>query len=592
MNSTTPAIVSQSAVRQLPRTVLLLFCLIYALPGFIGREPWKTADATAFGVMIDLVRGGDWWAPGVLGAPAETAGWLAYWLGAWAIQALPFLTPENAARLPFIALVLFTFACTWYSVYHLARQPDAQPVSFAFGGEASPRDYARALADAAVLALMACLGLAQLSHETTPDVTRLAGAAAMLYGACRLAGTASSRRSPRAMYRAALGWLTGCVLLVFAGAPWLALVLGAGLVAIPALARARPQQADATDSTPLSSAAQGHDRSLGLFAGLLALTWLAAWWLGVLAPMPWPALPATLEDWQRWGRLMTWFTWPAWPMAIWTLWRWRHQLASPHVLVPLWFTGVSILHSFASADHLDRALLPSLPGFAVLAAFALPTMRRSMSSLIDWFTLLFFSVCALIIWVIWLAMMTGFPAKPAANVAKLAPGFRPEFSLVLFLAGALATLAWVGLVAWRTGRHRQALWKSLVLPAAGATLCWLLLTSLWLPLLDHALSYGPLSRRIATLVPAGSCVVVDGLNHAQESALRHHGNLDLVRIGARHQDQCRALVVESERQDSLWERTELTQWAYRSTVRRLTDRQERFALYIRVRPDPAANSKP
>lgn len=585
MNSTTPAIVTQAAVRQLPRAVLLLFCLAYALPGFIGREPWKTADATAFGVMIDLVRGGDWWALGVLGAPAETPGWFAYWLGAWAIQALPFLAPEAAARVPFIGLLLFTFACTWYSVYHLARQPDAQPVSFAFGGEASPRDYARALADAAVLALTACLGLAQLSHETTPDVTRLAGAAAMLYGTCRLAGTPERRWTP-AMLRAGLGWLAGCVLLVFAGAPWVALVLGAGLVIAPAWARMHHRQND--EAMGAAAPPPGHGHALPLFTGLLAITWLAAWSLGVLAPMTWPTPPATLEDWQRWGRLMTWFTWPAWPMAIWTLWRWRHQLASPHLLIPLWFTGVSVLHSFVSDNHLDRALLLSLPGFAVLAAFALPTMRRSMSSLIDWFTLLFFSVCALIIWVIWFAMMTGFPAKPAANVAKLAPGFRPEFSFVLFLAGALATLAWIALVAWRTGRHRQALWKSLVLPAAGATLCWLLLTSLWLPLLDHALSYGPLSRRIATLAPPGSCVVVDGLNHAQESALRYHGRLDLVRIGERGQERCRALILESERQDSLWERTDLTQWAYRATVRRLTDRQERFALYIRVRPDPAA----
>lgn len=584
MNQTTPAIVTQAAVRQLPRAVLLLFCLAYALPGFIGREAWKTADATAFGIMIDLVRGGDWWNPGVLGAPAETPGWAAYWLGAWAIQALPFLAPETAVRVPFIGLLLFTFACTWYSVYHLARQPQAQPVSFAFGGEASPRDYARALADAAVLALAACLGLAQLGHETTPDVARLAGAAAMLYGASRVADLRSPH-SRQVLAKTVVGWLLGCVLLVFGGAPGLALVLGAGLLAVLCGAG---RSAEATGVPDGSTPAPVPLGLLAALAGVLGASWLLAWGLGALAPFTWPVLPETLDDWQRWLRLMTWFTWPAWPMALWTLWRWRHQLGSLHLLLPLWFAGASVLHSMLSAEHLDRALLLSLPGFAILAAFALPTMRRSMSSLIDWFTLLFFTACALIIWVIWLAMMTGFPAKPAANVAKLAPGFRPEFSFTLFVAGVLATLAWIGLVAWRTGRHRQALWKSLVLPAAGATLCWSLLMTLWLPLLDHALSYGPLSRRIATLVPADRCVVVDGLNHAQESALRFHAGLDLVRIGEAGQERCGALILEAERQDSLWERTELTQWAYRATVRRLTDRKERMAIYIRVRPGSAA----
>ena len=76
----------------------------------------------------------------------------------------------------------------------------------------------------------------------------------------------------------------------------------------------------------------------------------------------------------------------------------------------------------------DRSLLLALPALATLAAFALPTLERSVSALIDWFTLLFFSGCAIVIWVIWVSMQTGVPKQPAANVAKLAPGFEPSLS--------------------------------------------------------------------------------------------------------------------------------------------------------------------
>src|SRR5690606_1610819 len=100
---------------------------------------------------------------------------------------------------------------------------------------------------------------------------------------------------------------------------------------------------------------------------------------------------------------------------------------------------------------------------------------------------------------------------------------------------------------------------------------------------DFARSYGPLSRRMATLVPAGNCVVVDGLTQAQESALRYHGGLQLVRMGQPGQADCRALIVEPDRQDSLADRTNLTEWAFKATVRRLTDRKERLLLYLRVR---------
>ena len=56
MNQPTPAIVTQDAVRRLPRIALLLLCLAYLLPGFVGREPWKNADITGFGYMYELAR--------------------------------------------------------------------------------------------------------------------------------------------------------------------------------------------------------------------------------------------------------------------------------------------------------------------------------------------------------------------------------------------------------------------------------------------------------------------------------------------------------------------------------------------------------
>jgi 4-amino-4-deoxy-L-arabinose transferase-like glycosyltransferase len=102
VNTSTPAIVSQSAVRRLPRLALILFCVAYVLPGFLGREPWKNADVTAFGVMLEMAAGhSSWWQPQVLGIAAEEAGPLPYWLGALFIKLLPFLSADIAARLPF-----------------------------------------------------------------------------------------------------------------------------------------------------------------------------------------------------------------------------------------------------------------------------------------------------------------------------------------------------------------------------------------------------------------------------------------------------------------------------------------------------------
>jgi 4-amino-4-deoxy-L-arabinose transferase-like glycosyltransferase len=567
--------VSQTAVRRLPRLALILFCVAYVLPGFMGREPWKVADVTAFGVMLEMAAGNSgWWQPQVLGIAVEEAGPLPYWLGAVFIKLLPFLSPEFAARIPFGLLLALTLVSTWYTVYHLARQPAAQPISFAFGGEANPKDYARAVADAGLLALLACLGLAQLSHETTPDLARLAMVSTLLYAATRL-----SRSGVRAPVRTLALWGAACAALVLSGAPWITLLLGAGWLALAQLANGRGLIPDSNwDTAPTAPGRRAHPVLLA--ALLLAVVMALA---GLLGQVPWPhplVQPDAME-WRSWGQLLLWFSWPAWPLVLWTLWRWRRQLLSPHVSLPLWSVLVGVVDSALSSER-DRALLLALPAFAALAAFALPTLRRSVSALIDWFTLLFFTGCAVVIWVIWVAMQTGVPAQPAANVAKLAPGFLPSFSLGLFLVATLATLCWVWLVSWRVGRHREAIWKSLVLPAAGTTLCWLLLMTLWLPLLDHARSYGPLTRSIAAMVPARTCVLVDGLSQAQIAALQHHGALSLRRTDTGPASACRTLVVSPATQPTLDQRVDLTHWAFKATVFRLTDDKERLLVYQRV----------
>jgi hypothetical protein len=155
-----------------------------------------------------------------------------------------------------------------------------------------------------------------------------------------------------------------------------------------------------------------------------------------------------------------------------------------------------------------------------------------VSSLIDWFTLLFFTGGALIIWGVWLSLETGVPRAPAANVARLVPGFSHAFSWPAFLAALAATAAWIWLVNWRVGHHRAALWKSLVLPAGGAALCWLLLMTLWLPALDYARSYRPMVASVQRAITGPGCVEAVGLSTGHIAALRHHAALDLVRVGS------------------------------------------------------------
>jgi hypothetical protein len=474
-----PAIVAQDAVRRFPRWALVALCTAYALAGFAGREPWKNADIVGFAQLFD-----------VLGA-SETA-WIL-------VRSL--------------AAVLLGLICisTWYATYYLARRDAAQPVPFAFGGEAKPTDYARAIADGALLALIACLGLAQLGHETTSALLQ-----------------------------------TALISLGF-----------------------------------FSLAAYQYHPIKALMAAAIAIAGLIFTMRGwMFEPSQWLSFNA----WKSSLYMMVWFAWPAWVLATLAVIKWRRHWFSrrptPHIAIPM---GIVLAHVMVLpiAMQQDRWFLGALPALATLAAFALPTLRRAMKSLIDLFTLLFFSGCAFVIWVVWIAMQTGVPPQPAANVARLLPAFIPTFSAPVMLLALAATMAWGLLVYWRLGKHRPAIWMSMVLPAGGAALCWALLMSLWMPLLDHARSYKPLMTLVQKHIsaPSHQCVSVHGLRPAQHAALRYYTGHPLVQ--ANRDDTCEWLVVDGDAATNLTEYVTTKHWQLKATIRRPSDKNEDWLIYRR-----------
>ncbi len=543
-----PAIVTQAAVRSLPRWCLWLLCGIYIGAGYLGRGPWKSEDVTSLGVMLQLVSGASsWWQPTLFGQVPEGGALLPYWLGAWSIQlTTPWLDPAIAAQVPFVLALGLVFYFTWHAAFQLALLPQAQPVAFAFGGEASPVDYARTLADSALMALMACLGLAQLSHESSPDLFQLLAVTALLY-----ASSLSARGRP--VRRLVAVWLGGLMGLSLSGRPWASVIAattlpGVHLIWIRCLPQTDAHAGDVPQSSRSSSFGLPSWAWMGIFCALslLILQAASAPTEGLCRYCDWVMPQPT-----SFGKLLLWFTWPVWPLVLWTLWQWRRHLLLHHISIPLAFSIGLLGLSAVQEGSQDRVLMLVLPALACLAAFALPTLRRSVSSLIDWFSLLFFSVCAALIWIIWVAMMTGIPAKPAANVARLAPDFVPSFHGLGFGIALLAVCAWLYVLKWRVSHAPTVLWKSLVLPATGSVLCWLLLMSLWLPLLDHSRSYASLSTRLqhyldqerqgrgavihsdatsgvktASAAPS-FCLVMHKLSLAQQAGLLYHGRFDL-----------------------------------------------------------------
>jgi hypothetical protein len=174
-------------------------------------------------------------------------------------------------------------------------------------------------------------------------------------------------------------------------------------------------------------------------------------------------------------------------------------------------------------------------------------------------------------------VQTGVPAQPAANVARLAPGFVANFSLFSFAIACIATLAWAWLVKWRVGRHRAAIWKSLVLPAGGATLSFLLAMTLWMPLLNYAQSYTALVKRTTAQMNVPGCVETMGLSLGQIAAFQFYGKLQLKAMQSK--PTCPWLLVEPLPDLSVPDSVDLTVWTLQGFIQHAANAGESVLLF-------------
>ena len=516
MNHPTPAIVSQREVQRLPRWALIMLCAAYILPGLVGRDPWRNSDLITFGFINALANEQtSWLSPELMGISAQ-GGLLPYWIGAVFVKALPFLDAPVAARLPFLLTLIAVFTLTWFACYYFARTDSAQPIAFAFGGEAHPNDYARAIADGALLALMASLGLLQTGHETSPELIQLGFITLFLFGFA----IAPFKRWP--------AWLSIVIslpALALSDAPFMALMLG--VIGFIMCINSEYEKA----------------RSCGLafllsIALVCALMTFAPIWtdIHIQIKAPGQTLKVFLKN-------AVWFMWPVWFFMLWALWQWRYLWRRRHISAPLVVLVLCFVASIANGVE-KSYLLFALPCMAILAAFALPTLKRSLSALVDWFALCLFTLLMICSWVYWYALLSGHPAKQAAQVLRLIPGFEPKFEWIPFILASLATIAWLWLVRWRTGRHSPAIWKSMVLSAGGVTLCWFIPMTLGLSGIDYARSFRPWTEKIIRVVEVNGrpeCLSTLELNTTQIAAWSWQPGIPL----RPESDNCPYLIVNA-----------------------------------------------
>jgi 4-amino-4-deoxy-L-arabinose transferase-like glycosyltransferase len=529
--------------------LFLTICATWLLPGLVGHDPWKVDEATTFGVVMQMLHGGDWIAFGIAGEPFPGHAPLYYWLAAIDVKLFGWLfAPQDAARLTSGLFMAGTFALLGAT-------------SFELMGERALRG--------SVLLLLGCVGLLARAHEMVPDLAGVTGLATALYGLA----VADRRPVPGGVVTGLGGGIA------FLGSGFLALGMLVMLLAL----------------LPLVSVfwrTRRYAATLGLavaVAGPLAGAWLIA--LD-------HASPTLLHEWlahaagTRWSnplggdngaldvlffvRILPWYAWPAWPLAAWTLWRSRRTLAARrHLLLPLVAFASFLLMLSAFGDPRDINAIPLLLPLAILGIAELDALPRGAAGALDWFGMTTFFLFAALLWVAWFAALTGKPDFAAAMIRNEVPGYHTRFNFLAVALAALLTLLWWAVVVRSLRSPRRAL----VNWAAGITMVWMLVMTLGVPLIDQARSYRDLAARLMEHLPSGaSCVARSNVGDAQRALLDYFVGLRTVALDKPAAAACHALLVQA-----VPNRTPDVPAGWREAWRgsRPGDRNELFILYQR-----------
>jgi len=525
--------------------VLALIALAFVLPGLAGHDPWKTFDVITIEIVHQMHLNGDWLVPHVAGEPWLEDPPLYAWVGLGFAKALGWAVRfHEAVRLASGAFLLAAFGL----LYLAARQW-------------APEEQRRAEAASAVLLLLGSVGLIVHAHEAVSD---LASLAAVCGGFAALPPAARRPLAAGAAFGAALGIAflsTGFVVpLALAAAVLLAhLVCGEW--------RTRRGAVFVAVALPVALA--------------IAASWPLALWL---------RSPALFGDW--WANtarlrggfldnlgyylvLASWFAWPAWPLAAWAAWTRRRRWREPRQFVPPAAALFALLGISLAGPDQDVNGIALLAPLALLAAPVIGQLRRGAAAALDWFGVMTFGFFAGLVWLGYVAMMTGVPPRIAHNFAKLAPGFSAHFQPLAFAVALAATLGWLYLVLFTAPSPTRGVTRW----AAGVALLWTAFATLWLPYADYLSSYRPVALQIkAKLPPGATCIARYKLGDAQRAALSYHAGIVTRRFDPLK--PCPLLLTEGSPGH---EAGAPPGWIKLADVGRPGDRDERIRLYRRPR---------
>jgi 4-amino-4-deoxy-L-arabinose transferase-like glycosyltransferase len=521
--------------------LLIVLCTVWLCMGLIGHAPWKPFESHTISTIKTILDTANLLAPSAA-SNDQIVNPPLYYLSAAALGKVlsPILPMHDAARIATGLWMMITLLMIGMTGRELWGKGFGRQTTFVFIGS---------------------LGLVLSAHTLMPAVSALTGIATAFY-----ALSLAKRRPYRASVLLSLGMSAS---FLSTGLLPISIILATSF-ALPCLFGAWRNK----------SYASVIGLSL-LFASPFIAGWtilcqyfypdaFSHWWALSLAQF-------THSDHLYFLRTLLWYAWPALPLAIWGLWRFRTQLSSkPRFQLIITFFVIAWAFIGFGEDK-EVFALPLLIPLTAMAGGSIETLKRGTAGALNWFGLILFGLMSGLIWLGWLAMLTGNPAKIKERLSFLSGMSHINFSMISFVIAVALTLIWLFAIlrAQHTNRSSATNW------AIGMTAVWTLLMTLWLPMIDSARSYRDIFANLKSALPEKyACISSNHLGDAQRDLLHYFANLKTQSFETERTLNCDLYLIQDEKGREKVEPG--PDWKLIWSGKRVTERRENFRLFQHI----------
>lgn len=519
--------------------LLLVLCAIWILFGLTGHAPWKPLESTSITIVKGIIDGGSLIAPLAAGESTLDSPPLYYLTAAASAQLFsPFLSLHDGARL---------INAIWVTIILLMV------------GMTGRELWVRGVGRHATFIMVGTIGLVMNAHSLNTEIAGMASAATGFY-ALALSKRRPWRASGLLGLALGVGFLTdGLVIpiILLSTSVLLALIF-------------KPWRTASFAKVLITAV---------LIASPIALSWLALLYF---------QQPTIFSQWLNASfnafklqnhfyflRILLWYAWPALPLAIWGLWRNRDKLLSkPKFQLIIVFFACSLFFLGFSAQSKDIYAMPLLLPLVALGAGSVEYLKRGAASALNWFGITLFGMIGFLIWLGWIAMATGHPAKIKERMLFLSGATSADIQWFMLLPAILVTAIWL----FTCIRAKQGNRSTVTNWAVGMTFGWSLLMSLWLPWIDTAKSYEPVFTGIYKMLPANtSCVNSLGVGQSQRMLFSYYTSINLKSVETTELLNCNFYLIQDERGVARMQPSD--DWRLIWQGKRAADRKESFRLF-------------